>query len=155
MLIGRALMADPPLLILDEPCAGLDPVAREHFLQFLDKLGSRKTAPTLILVTHHVEEIVPVFSHVLLLKVGRVLAAGPRARVLTSATLSNAFAAPVHLTRARRPILASGTSSPRRRYLDHRVQGSPLPRKFETTVVSNPGIRKAASHLGPPLRLRA
>jgi iron complex transport system ATP-binding protein len=55
----------------------------------------------MLLVTHHVEEIVPIFSHVLMLKAGRVLAAGPRARVLTSATLCNAFAAPVRLTRAR------------------------------------------------------
>src|SRR5882724_11681606 len=76
VLIGRALMANPPLLILDEPCAGLDPVAREHFLQFLQKLGSRKGAPTLILVTHHVEEIMPAFSHVLLLKAVLVLAQG-------------------------------------------------------------------------------
>src|SRR3989440_12073369 len=70
VLIGRALMPNPPVLILDEPCAGLDPVAREHFLRFLDRLGRRKNAPTLVLVTHHVEEIMPVFSHALLLKTG-------------------------------------------------------------------------------------
>src|SRR2546430_16605157 len=68
VLIGRALMARPPVLILDEPCAGLDPVAREHFLQFLDRLGRKRSAPTVVLVTHHVEEIMPVFSHVLLLR---------------------------------------------------------------------------------------
>jgi iron complex transport system ATP-binding protein len=101
VLIGRALMASPRLLILDEPCAGLDLVAREHFLQFIGRLARVRGAPTMLLVTHHVEEIVPIFSHVLMLKAGRVLAAGPRARVLTSATLSNAFAAPVRLTRAR------------------------------------------------------
>ena len=87
MLIGRALMASPRLMILDEPCAGLDPVAREHFLQFLSRIARARGAPTMVLVTHHVEEIVPLFSHVLVLKSGRVLAAGPRARVLTSATL--------------------------------------------------------------------
>jgi iron complex transport system ATP-binding protein len=97
VLIGRALMAKPPLLILDEPCAGLDPVAREHFLQFLEKLGRRKAAPTLILVTHHVEEVMPVFSHVLLLKNGCVLTQGRKIDVLTSALLSRAFGAPVHL----------------------------------------------------------
>ena len=97
VLIGRALMANPPLLILDEPCAGLDPVAREHFLQFLQKLGSRKGAPTLLLVTHHVEEIMPVFTHVLLLKAGRVLAQGDKTEVLTSGSLSRAFNAPVRL----------------------------------------------------------
>jgi iron complex transport system ATP-binding protein len=97
VLIGRALMANPPLLILDEPCAGLDPVAREHFLQFLQKLGTRKNAPTLILVTHHVEEIIPVFSHVLLLKGGRVLAQGQKTIVLTSDSLGQAFGSQVRL----------------------------------------------------------
>ncbi len=101
VLIGRALMASPRLMILDEPCAGLDPVAREHFLQFLSRIARARGAPTMVLVTHHVEEIVPLFSHVLILKSGRVLAAGPRARALTSATLSSAFAARIRLTRAR------------------------------------------------------
>jgi iron complex transport system ATP-binding protein len=101
VLIGRALMASPRLLILDEPCAGLDPVAREHFLQFLGRLAHARSAPTMILVTHHVEEIISSFTHVLILKSGRVLAAGPRARVLTSARLSDAFDAPVRLSRAR------------------------------------------------------
>jgi len=101
VLIGRALMASPKLMILDEPCAGLDPVAREHFLQFLARIARARGAPTMVLVTHHVEEIVPLFSHVLVLKSGRVLDAGPRARVLTSRTLSSAFDAPVHLSRAR------------------------------------------------------
>ena len=91
VLIGRALMAKPQLLILDEPCAGLDPAAREHFLQFLQRLGTRPGSPTLLLVTHHVEEIVPVFSHVLILKGGRVLAAGQRPKTLTSRLLSQAF----------------------------------------------------------------
>ncbi len=91
VLIGRALMAKPRLLILDEPCAGLDPVAREHFLEFVDRLGRRRAAPTLILVTHHIEEIVPVFTHALLLLAGRVLAAGEKAGVLTDARISETF----------------------------------------------------------------
>ncbi|MEW6303321.1 MAG: ABC transporter ATP-binding protein [Verrucomicrobiota bacterium] len=99
VLIGRALMAKPKLLILDEPCAGLDPVAREHFLQFLQRLGSRRGAPTLILVTHHVEEIQPVFTHVLVLKQGRVLRAGTKDECLTSGTLSSAFANRIRLQR--------------------------------------------------------
>jgi iron complex transport system ATP-binding protein len=97
VLIGRALMAEPPLLILDEPCAGLDPVARVHFLRFLEDLGRRRGAPTLLLVTHHVEEIAPVFSHVLLLKAGRALAQGRKADVLTSELLGRAFNATVML----------------------------------------------------------
>jgi iron complex transport system ATP-binding protein len=100
VLIGRALMARPRLLILDEPCAGLDPAAREHFLQFLERLARRRGAPAMVLVTHHVEEIVPAFSHVIVLKGGRVLASGARARVLTSRTLSAAFGAPVTIRRA-------------------------------------------------------
>jgi iron complex transport system ATP-binding protein len=101
VLIGRALMARPQLLILDEPCAGLDPVAREHFLQFLERLARKRGAPTLVLVTHHVEEIMPVFSHVLVLNEGSVLAAGTKLKVLTSSVLSRAFHAPVHLRRLR------------------------------------------------------
>lgn len=100
VLIGRALMADPRLLILDEPCAGLDPAAREHFLQFLERMGrgDSRTAPTLVLVTHHVEEIVPTFTHVLVLKAGAVLAAGCKDEVLTSKTLSEAFGAKTRLS---------------------------------------------------------
>jgi len=97
LLIGRALMADPRLLILDEPCAGLDPVAREHFLQFLDRLGRRRRAPTLALVTHHVEEIMPVFSHALLLKAGAVLANGRKQNILRSSLLTEAFESAVNL----------------------------------------------------------
>jgi iron complex transport system ATP-binding protein len=100
-LIGRALMARPELLILDEPCAGLDPVAREHFLQFLERLARKRGAPTMVLVTHHVEEIMPVFSHVLVLKEGAVLTAGSKIKVLTSSTLSRAFHAPIRLRRLR------------------------------------------------------
>ena len=99
VLIARALMARPKVLILDEPCAGLDPAAREHFLGFLEQLGRRKNGPTLILVTHHVEEITPVFSRVLLLKDGAVLAAGPKESVLHSKNLSSVFRAPMTLSR--------------------------------------------------------
>lgn len=91
VLIGRALMARPRLLILDEPCAGLDPAAREHFLQFLQRLGSGKSSPTLALVTHHVEEIMPVFSRALILKEGKVLASGKKSEALTAKNLSRAF----------------------------------------------------------------
>ncbi len=97
VLIGRALMAKPELLILDEPCAGLDPVARERFLAFTAALAARKGGPSLVLVTHHVEEIVEGFTHALVLKSGQVLAAGPNEKALTSASLSEAFGQPVRL----------------------------------------------------------
>ena len=99
VLLGRALMAEPKLLILDEPCAGLDPAAREHFLQFLQRLGEIKGAPTLIFVTHHVEEIMPAFNHALLLKSGGILAAGKKEATLTSKLLSETFRAQVRLIR--------------------------------------------------------
>jgi iron complex transport system ATP-binding protein len=101
VLIGRALMAKPAVLILDEPCAGLDPAARERFLQFLQRLGRSAHPPTLVLVTHHVEEIMPVFSRVLILKNARVMAQGPKKRAMTSATLSEAFGATARLRQRR------------------------------------------------------
>jgi iron complex transport system ATP-binding protein len=99
-LIGRALMAPLRLLILDEPAAGLDPVAREDFLKFLTVFARQRQAPTLVLVTHHVEEIAPLFTHVLLLRRGKTLAAGPKEKVLTSARLSATFGAPVKVRRS-------------------------------------------------------
>lgn len=104
VLIARALMARPQLLILDEPCAGLDPVAREKFLLFVDRLARRRAgrdAPALVLVTHHVEEITPAFTHALLLRAGRVLAAGSRQAVLTTENLSATFGARLTLRRVR------------------------------------------------------
>lgn len=99
VLIARALMAKPKLLILDEPCAGLDPVAREDFLARMEALAREARGPTLVLVTHHVEEITSGFSHALLLRDGRVAGAGPRADVLTAARLGETFGAAVRLTR--------------------------------------------------------
>ena len=108
VLIARALMAHPQLLVLDEPCAGLDPVARENFLQFIEQLAARagpgrnggRGSPALVLVTHHVEEITPAFTHALLLRGGKVHAAGPCKQVLTSANLSATFGAPLRLARS-------------------------------------------------------
>jgi len=90
-LICRALLANFKLLILDEPCAGLDPVARGKFLRFIEGLTQQDDAPALILVTHHVEEITPGFTHVLLLKEGQVFKAGPKEEVMNSKCLSEAF----------------------------------------------------------------
>lgn len=97
ILVGRALMAQPRLLILDEPCAGLDPVAREHFLAFIVRLARQRAGASLVLVTHHVEEIHPCFTRALVLKDGCVRAAGGVPEVLTDAILSDAFGAPLRL----------------------------------------------------------
>lgn len=101
VLIARALMARPRLLILDEPCAGLDPVARRDFLTTVTRLAGLRGAPALVLVTHHVEEITPAFTHALLLRRGRVVAAGPRNETLTSRRLTELFGAPARLHRDR------------------------------------------------------
>ncbi|SDU27078.1 iron complex transport system ATP-binding protein [Verrucomicrobium sp. GAS474] len=99
VLIARALMADVHVLILDEPCAGLDPAAREEFLGFLQKWVARPDAPTVILVTHHVEEIVPGFTHGLVLRKGRVIASGTLEKTVTRAVLSAAFGARMGVSR--------------------------------------------------------
>jgi iron complex transport system ATP-binding protein len=99
VLIARALMARPRLLILDEPCAGLDPAAREEFLGFAEQLARRRRGPAILLVTHHVEEIVPAITHALVLRGGAVFAAGPKSAVVTSRTLRGAFGAPVAVAR--------------------------------------------------------
>lgn len=95
VLIARSLMARPQLLILDEPCSGLDVFAREQLLQTIERLGSKQDGPTLIYVTHHIEEIVPVFAHSLLLRDGEQYAAGRTDELLTEATLSRFFGLPV------------------------------------------------------------
>ena len=88
MLIARALMAQPSLLILDEPCAGLDPVSRERFLEFIDHLPGTRGAPSVVFVTHHLEEIMPRFTHALLLCAGKVAAQGRKEEVLTTRHLT-------------------------------------------------------------------
>ena len=94
VLIARALIHRPPLLVLDEPCEGLDPLARERLLDDLGRLAERRDAPTLVLVTHHLEEIPPFVSRALLLAAGRAVAEGRVEEVLTDAHLTRAFGAP-------------------------------------------------------------
>jgi iron complex transport system ATP-binding protein len=91
VLIARALVASPRLLVLDEPCEGLDPVARERFLDDLSRLCTVREGPTMVLITHHLEEIPPFVTNVLLLAGGKTVAAGPVAEVLTDAHLTSAF----------------------------------------------------------------
>ena len=88
ILIARALMANPDLLILDEPTNGLDFVAKEDLLQTIEHLATRPNAPTIIFVSHHIDEVLPTFTDVLLLKDGTTFATGTRADVLTDANMS-------------------------------------------------------------------
>jgi len=91
VLIARSLMTDPELLLLDEPAAGLDLGGREELVARLADLAADPDSPALVLVTHHVEEIPPGFSHCLILAEGEVLAAGLLADTLTAENLSAAF----------------------------------------------------------------
>jgi iron complex transport system ATP-binding protein len=92
-------MTDPELLLLDEPAAGLDLGAREALLRTLSRLAADPAAPTLALVSHHVEEVPAGFTHALMLRAGEVVAAGPVAEVMRSATLSACFGLPLRLHR--------------------------------------------------------
>jgi len=89
--IARAVMTDPELLLLDEPAASLDLGAREELLQLLGGYASSPQAPGIVMVTHHVEEIPRAFTHALLLKNGRIQAAGPLADVITAENLTETF----------------------------------------------------------------
>ncbi len=97
--IARALMTDPEVMLLDEPAAGLDLGGREDLVARLADLAADVAAPALVLVTHHVEEIPPSFTDVLLLRDGRVVAAGPLELTLTEENLSATFGMPLRLER--------------------------------------------------------
>ncbi len=89
--VARALMTDPELLLLDEPAAGLDLGGREDLVRRLGEIAGDEEAPTTVLVTHHVEEIPPGFTHALLLRQGGVVAQGPITEVLTADHLGATF----------------------------------------------------------------
>lgn len=95
VLIARGMMASPRLLILDEPCTGLDIFAKESLLSMIEKLSREPDAPAIIYVTHLTEEILPAFSHTLLLRRGQVHSSGKTADVLTQENLCDFFEAPV------------------------------------------------------------
>lgn len=99
VLIARALMTDPELLLLDEPAAGLDVGGREKLVQRLDELARDEAAPAMVMVTHHLEEVPDGFTHALLLREGRIVAAGPVGQVMTQKNLSETFDMALKLVR--------------------------------------------------------
>jgi iron complex transport system ATP-binding protein len=94
VLIARALVHKPKALLLDEPCAGLDPASRRVFLESLRRLAANTT---LIMVTHHIEEILPEIGHIVMLREGRVLHEGDKPDLLDSAHLTELFGMPVEV----------------------------------------------------------
>jgi iron complex transport system ATP-binding protein len=97
--VARALMADPAVLLLDEPFAGLDLPAREDLVAAVEDLATTRPVLTTVTVTHHLEEVPATTTHAMLMRDARVLAAGPVADVLTPANLSDCFGRPLHVDR--------------------------------------------------------
>jgi iron complex transport system ATP-binding protein len=112
--IARSLMTDPELLLLDEPAAGLDLGGREDLVATLSELALDPDSPATVLVSHHVEEIPPGFTHVMMLREGRVTTAGPIERVMTEEALSATFGMPLTLQHE------DGRWAARRRTRSHR-----------------------------------
>jgi len=99
VLIARARMAAPYLIILDEPCAGLDPKGREVFLASLQNLGKQKAAPSLVYVTHHLEEIMPIFQKTMILREGQAIGCGRTADLLKAQTLRQLYGLSVKIVK--------------------------------------------------------
>lgn len=97
VLISRALMTKPELLILDEPCNGLDLFAREKLLSQIQQIAKQKNHPTLLYVTHHTEEILPCFNHLMLLKDGAIFAKGSQKELFNEEKLATFYAEPIQL----------------------------------------------------------
>lgn len=97
VMIARALMGTPKLLVLDEPTNGLDFLAKEQLLDAVDRIVSLENPPTILYVTHHVDEILPIFNKTLMLKDGHVYQAGDSSKLLTEETLSDFFGIDLHL----------------------------------------------------------
>lgn len=93
VMLARALMTDPKILIMDEPCSGLDLYERERLLENINELGKQEI--TVIYVTHHIEEIMPMFTHVALIDQGKIIASGQKEDVLNEANMLKAFQVPV------------------------------------------------------------
>ncbi len=106
IILARALMSSPKILILDEPCSGLDIFARENFLAFVQQFENTAETPSLLYVTHHIEEILPVFKNILLMKDGMIFSSGIKEEVLTSKNLFEFFERKVEVEwKNERPLL--------------------------------------------------
>lgn len=101
ILIARSLMTKPSVVFLDEPCIGLDPVARKKFIAFMKKLADNKKIPAIVLATHYVDEIPDSFTHALIIKKGRIIACGKISDVMNSQNLSKAYGAKCELSKVR------------------------------------------------------
>lgn len=112
VLLARSLMADPEILVLDEPTAGLDLGARELLVSALSEIAGHEGSPQLFLVTHQIEEIAPGFTHAAVMSRGRILAAGPIEETLTGVTLSHAFELPLTAGRSDGRWWAHGVGVP-------------------------------------------
>lgn len=97
VLISRALMTNPELLILDEPCNGLDLFAREKLLTQIQQIANQDEHPTLLYVTHHTEEILPCFNHLMLLKDGEIFAKGKQEELFGEEKLADFYAEPIQI----------------------------------------------------------
>lgn len=112
VLIARALMSQPKLLVLDEPCTGLDVFAREQILETIDTISKAPEAPTLLYVTHHIEEILPIFSHTLLLREGQVFQSGKTRDLINTSTFSDFLQTEVQIQwEGERPWLTMSNST--------------------------------------------
>lgn len=109
-LIARALMSDPEILLLDEPGAGLDLGGREDLLHRLSRLSQTDDAPAIVMITHHVEEIPEGMTHALLIREGRIVAAGPIREVLTGRNVSATFGMPIAVSTTHGRWFAHSTS---------------------------------------------
>ena len=97
VLLARATVQDPKLLILDEPCCHLDLGTREAFLRTVEELAAQPASPGIILVTHRIDDITPLFTHGMILKDGSVIDSGPRREILQASTLSDAVGVTISL----------------------------------------------------------
>lgn len=95
VLVARASMAEPMLIVLDEPCVGMDPGTREKFLTLLSNILDEDSDTSIVMVTHHVEEILPQIDNILTVQDGRVAAVGTRKKLLTQDSISQLYSAPV------------------------------------------------------------